>query len=318
VLATFETQDIVLTGLAEQAREYAEGSRAANTVRAYESDLRTFCAWCRDRDLTCLPASAETVSLYAAWCADRYRPATIERRLASIAAAHSTAGYEPPTTHGVVRAVLRGIRRAKGTAQTRKRALLVDDLRKLVAVIEDDRLIGTRDRALLLLGFASALRRSELVGLDRNDVRVENEGVIVTLRKSKTDQEAQGVEVAVLYGSNPSTCPVRALQAWLDESGIVDGPLFRGMDRHGNIRPTRLTERIVAAIVKQYATRAGFDPAEFGGHSLRSGFATSAARAGKSEAAIMRQTRHKSVTVARRYIREGTIWNDHAGANIGL
>jgi integrase len=122
----------------------------------------------------------------------------------------------------------------------------------------------------------------------------------------------------VLYGSNVATCPVRALQAWLGESGIVDGALFRGMDRHGNIRPTRLTERIVSQVVKSCAARAGFDPAEFGGHSLRSGFATSAARAGKSEAAIMRQTRHKSVTVARRYIREGTIWNDHAGSNIGL
>jgi integrase len=317
VLVPFETQEIVLGQLADRAREYAEAARSANTSRAYESDLRAFCSWCKDRELTCLPASPETVSLFATWCADRFKPATIERRLASIAVAHSTAGYESPTSHGVVRAVLRGIRRSKGTAQVRKRALLVDDLRELVLCVAPG-LKGTRDRALLLVGFASALRRSELVGLDAQDVRFEREGVILTIRKSKTDQEQHGAEVAVLYGSDPKTCPVRALQAWLDESGITEGPLFRGMDRHHNIRKTRLTERIVAAIVKHHAERAGFDPALYGGHSLRSGFATSAARAGKSEASIMRQTRHKSVTVARRYIREGTRWDDHAGAGIGL
>lgn len=315
MLVPFETQEAVLVQLADRAREYAEASRSANTTRAYESDLKSFCAWCKERGLTCLPATAETVSLFAAWCAERYKPATIERRLASIAAAHSAAGYEPPTSHGVVKAVLRGIRRAKGTAQARKTALLVDDLRRLVGCVAPG-LKGTRDRALLLLGFASALRRSELVGLDAGDVRFEREGVILTVRKSKTDQEAQGTEVNVMTGSD--LCPVRALNAWLDESGISDGPLFRGMNRHGNLRPTRLTERIVSAIVQHYAALAGFDPTGYGGHSLRSGFATSAARAGKSEASIMRQTRHKSITVARRYIREGTRWDDHAGAGIGL
>lgn len=318
MLVPFETQDIVLDGLADRARMYAEAARSTNTTRAYESDLKSFCSWCRERSLTCLPATAETVSLFAAWCADRYKPATIERRLASIAVAHSTAGYEPPTSHGVVKAVLRGIRRSKGTAQTRKTALLVADLRELVRHIGGHRLIDVRDRALLLVGFASAMRRSELVGLDVRDVQFEREGVILTVRRSKTDQDAHGAEVAVLYGSDPKTCPVRALQAWLDEAGISDGPLLRGMDRHGSVRPTRLTGRMVAAIVQKCAARAGFDPAGFGGHSLRSGFATSAARAGKSEASIMRQTRHKSVTVARRYIRDGTRWEDHAGAGIGL
>lgn len=318
MLVPLETQEAVLANLSDLARQYAENARSRATERAYESDLKSFCSWCRERGLTCLPASAETVSLFAAWCADRYKRATIERRLASISVAHSTAGYENPCAHGVVRAVLRGIRRAKGSAQTRKQALLVPDLRKLVGRIDSSRLIGIRDRALLLIGFASALRRSELVGLDACDVREESEGIILTIRKSKTDQEAHGTEVAVLYGSDPKTCPVRALKAWLEASGITEGPLFRGMDRHGNIRPTRLTERIVAAVVKKLAARAGFDPEAFGGHSLRSGFATSAARAGKSEASIMRQTRHKSLVVARRYIRDGTRWDDHAAAGIGL
>ena len=311
MLVPYETQDSVLAGLSDLAREFAENARSQATARAYEHDLKAFCSWCRDRGLTCLPASAETVSLYAAWCAERYKPATIGRRLASVSVAHSSVGYENPCAHGVVKAVLRGIRRAKGTAQTRKTALPVDDLRKLVATIEDDLLIGVRDRALLLLGFASALRRSELVGLDFGDVRFDDTGVILTIRKSKTDQESHGDEVNVMPGSD--LCPVRALLAWLEASGITEGPLFRGMDRHGNVRATRLTERIVAAIVKQYAARAGFDPAGFGGHSLRSGFATSAA-----EASIMRQTRHKSLTVARRYIREGSRWKDHAASGIGL
>ena len=258
------------------------------------------------------------MSLYAAWCAESFKPASIERKLAAIASAHLSSGYENPCGHGVVKAVLRGIRRSKGVAQSRKRALLVDDLRKLVREAGGHRLIEVRDRALLLVGFASALRRSELVGLDFDDVRFEREGVVLTVRKSKTDQDGAGTEVAVLYGSAPKTCPVRALQAWLEVSGITEGPLFVGMDRHGNLRPTRLTERIVAERIKRYAKLAGFDPTEYGGHSLRSGFATSAARAGKSEAAIMRQTRHKSVTVARRYIREGTRWDNHAGAGIGL
>jgi integrase len=186
----------------------------------------------------------------------------------------------------------------------------------LLAHVDDSRLIGIRDRALLLVGFASALRRSELVGLNVEDLRFESEGVILSVLKSKTDQEQHGTEVSVMTGSD--LCPVRALRAWLVASAITEGPLFRGMDRHGNLRPTRLTERIVSQVVKDSAERAGFDPASFGGHSLRSGFATSAARAGKSEAAIMRQTRHKSVTVARRYIRQGTRWDDHAQAGIGL
>lgn len=319
MLAPFETQEVVLGRLVDSARRYAEAARSKSTVRAYGSDLRQFCGWCKERSLTCLPASAETVSLFAAWCADRYKPATIERRLASIASAHGSAGYESPTGHGVVKAVLRGIRRSKGTAQTRKTALLVDDLRKLLAQVDGDRLIGIRDRALLLVGFASALRRSELVGLDLSDVRLERDGLSLNVRHSKTDQDGEGHEVNVLYGSDPKTCPVRALQAWLDESRISQGPLFRGMDRHGNIRPTRLTERIVGFIVKTYAEAAGLEhPETYGGHSLRSGFATSAARAGKTEAQIMRQTRHKSVTVARRYIREGTKWENHAAAGIGL
>jgi integrase len=170
----------------------------------------------------------------------------------------------------------------------------------------------------MLVGFAGALRRSELVGLDVDDVRFEGEGVVIRLRRSKTNQEGELEEVAVLYGSDPKTCPVRALQAWLATSDLHTGPLFRAVDRLGHIRSGRLTARIVGERLKKIGARAGLDPRSYAAHSLRSGFATSAARANKSEAAIMRQGRWKSVPVARRYIRAGSRWHDHAGAGIGL
>jgi site-specific recombinase XerD len=315
MLATIDTQNTVLAQLSDLAREYAENARADSTVRAYESDLKSFCAWAKEQGRTCLPASAETVSLWLAWASSIYRPASIERKLAAITVAHTSAGYESPTSHAVVKAVLKGIRRAKGVAQTCKSALSVDDLRMMLARVNTARLIGLRDYALLLVGFASALRRSELVGLDVADVRFEPEGIVLAIRKSKTDQEGTGQEVAVLYGSDPKSCPVRALRAWLDASGI-DGPLFRGFDRHDNVRTGRLTQRIVASIVKKYAQLAGLNSSEYAGHSLRSGFATSAARSGKSEASIMRQTRHRSIQVVRKYIRAGTRWDDHAAVGL--
>ncbi|HEY1680234.1 MAG TPA: site-specific integrase [Candidatus Tumulicola sp.] len=305
----------VLDGLADKARAYAEGARADNTRRAYESDLRAFCSWCQTRGLTCLPATAETLSLYIADVGESMKPATLQRRLTAIAVAHKAAGYESPTAHEVVRSVLTGVRRKLGVAQVQKLALAVDDVRAIVDELGDDKPIDVRDRALLLLGFAGALRRSELVALDVADVAFEKQGVVIVLHRSKTNQEGDIERIAVPYGSDYRTCPVRALQAWIEVVG--DGPLFRSIDRHGNLG-NRLSAHSVALVVKARAEQAGLDPALVAGHSLRSGFATSAARAGKSEAAIMRQTRHKSVTVARRYIRQGTMWDDHAGHGIGL
>ncbi len=311
------TQETVLATLADQAREYAEAARAANTTKAYASDLKSFCAWARARGLTCLPASPETVSLYIADLAKVAKPATISRRIAAISAYHQAAGYETPTSHGVVRAVLKGIRRSLGVAQQQKDALSVEQVRRMVAAAPDS-LLGLRDRALVLLGFASAMRRSEIVGLAVEDLRFEREGVVLTLRRSKTNQEGAHETVAVLYGSDPQTCPVRTLQAWLEASAITSGPVFREVHKKsGFIGDRALSDDMVAIIVRRLAKAAGID-GDLAGHSLRAGFATSAARAGKSEAAIMRQTRHKSVTVARRYIRQGTRWEDHAGAGIGL
>jgi len=245
------------------------------------------------------------------------RPSTLRRKLAAIAVMHRAAGHDSPTEHGMVRATLAGIRRERGVAPRPKTALLIGELRAAVATC-GNRCIDVRDRALILVGFAGALRRSELVGLDIEDVAFEREGLVLRLRRSKTNQEGELEEVAVLYGSDPQTCPVRALQAWLASGAIVDGPLFRAVDRAGRIGGGRLTARIVGERVKKLGARSGLDPESYAAHSLRSGFATSAARANKSEAAIMRQGRWKSIPVARRYIRAGSRWHDHAGAGIGL
>jgi len=271
--------------------------------------------WCTQHAVEALPATAHTVALFLADLPGR--PATLRRKLAAIAVMHRSAGYDSPTAHAMVRATLAGICRERGTAPRPKTALLVDELRAALATCSE-RTIDVRDRALVLVGFAGALRRSELVGLDVGDVRFESEGVVLRLRRSKTNQEGELEEVAILYGSDPRTCPVRALQAWLEASAIVGGALFRAVDRAGRIGRGRLTARIVGERVKKIGARSGLDPQLFAAHSLRSGFATSAARANKSEAAIMRQGRWKSIPVARRYIRAGSRWHDHAGAGIGL
>jgi site-specific recombinase XerD len=178
--------------------------------------------------------------------------------------------------------------------------------------------LGLRDSALLLLGFAGALRRSELVGLDVEDLGFEQAGVVLTLHRSKTDQEGQGQVIAVPYGRHEATCPVLAVRIWLDASGITAGPVFRAVDRHGNVANGRLSDRAVATIVKRSAEAAGLNPADYAGHSLRSGMATAAARAGASERSIMNQTRHRSVAMVRRYIHRGQMFADNAAGQVGL
>jgi integrase len=182
----------------------------------------------------------------------------------------------------------------------------------------DAGLIGARDRALVLLGFAGAFRRSELVGLDVADCTFGKDGLTVTLRRSKTDQEGQGRKIGIPYGSNPETCPVRNIQAWLEVAGINSGSLFRSITRHGRVRPGRLSGIDVARVVKKLAERAGLDPAKYAGHSLRAGHATSAAIAGASERSIMIQTGHRSVQMVRRYIRDGSLFRENSAGKLGL
>ena len=306
-----------LGAVAEQAKDYARGAKAPNTWRAYQADWRDFEGWCAAHGLASLPAAPETVALYLTALAERCKVSTLQRRIAAISQVHQAAQLEPPTRALAVRTVMAGIRRAKGTAQQGKAAAVTATIRAMVDTLPAS-LLGTRDRALLLVGFAAALRRSELVSLDVGDVAVAREGLVVTLRRSKTDQEGQGRQIGIPAGQNAATCPVKALRAWLRAAGIESGPIFRPINRHGQLAPARLSDKAVALVVKRCAQAAGFDPADFGGHSLRAGLATSAAAAGVSERAIMNQTGHRSVTVARRYIRAGSLFRENAAGAVGL
>jgi site-specific recombinase XerD len=303
--------------IAEQAQDYISQSKAANTVRAYRADWQHFCDWCGTHSQQAIPASPETVALYLSDLAGQgMKASTLQRRISSISQAHQMAGHETPTHEKAVRSVMAGIRRVHGTAQKGKAPTLTDDIRTMVDTLPDS-LLGIRDRALLLVGFAGAFRRSELVGLDVADVEFKREGLVVTLERSKTDQEGAGRKIGIPYGSNPATCPVRALQAWLEASATTEGALFRTMNRHGHVKD-RLSGQGVAIVVKRCAEAAGLNPDDYAGHSLRSGLATSAAAAGVSERAIMNQTGHKSVNMVRRYIREGSLFRENAAAGVGL
>jgi site-specific recombinase XerD len=301
----------------ELAREFARQSKAENTLRGYRADWGNFCHWCESRNLCPLPGSPDSVAGYIAECAQRLKVGSIQRRLNAIAEAHKTMECESPTHSTTVRNTMKGIRRSLGTASRQKAAVLTDDIRGMIEV-SDTGLIGARDRAIILLGFAGAFRRSELVALDVEDCAFGRDGLTVTLRRSKTDQEGQGRKLGIPYGSNPETCPVRVVQAWLEQSGITAGALFRSITRHGSIQDKRLSGVDVARIVKKLATRAGLDATRYAGHSLRAGHATSAAIAGASERSIMAQTGHRSVQMVRRYIRDGSLFRENSAGKLGL
>lgn len=305
------------TTVAEAEAYYAQ-ARSAATLRAYRADWRAFATWCAAHQLAALPAAPETIALYITEQARRAKVSTITRHLASISQAHKEQRHESPTRAAVVQNVLKGIRRAKGTAPAQKAAAEIATIRAMVATL-DTTLQGIRDRAVLLVGFAGAFRRSELAGLSVADVEFTNDGVVITLPRSKTDQEGEGMLKGIPYGSTPATCPVRALRAWLDAGGITAGPLFRSVWKGGRrLRPTALNDRAIAEVVKRAAAAAGYDPARFSGHSLRAGLATTAGAMGVDERTIMEQTGHKTTTMVRRYIRRGALFRNNAAAKVGL
>ena len=297
---------------------YAGAARAPATVRAYRADMRTWEAWCAERSVSALPADPAAVAAYLAWLADAGRKvSTIERALVAISQAHRTRGLVSPRAHEAVRSVLKGIRRRVGTAPRQKAALSTEHLRAMVSTLPPG-CRGSRDRALLVLGFAGAFRRAELVALDVNDLAFGTEGLVVLVRRSKTDQEAEGRSVGIPYGGRPETCPVRTTRAWLDAAHITEGAVFRRVIGRGRVADARLSGRAVACLVQRVGGAAGLDPATLAGHSLRAGLATAAARAGKGERAIMAQTGHRSVTMVRRYIRCADLFSDNAAGGIGL
>ena len=318
----FDPQGRELTGLrqlADQARQFIEGAKAENTRRAYRSDWRHFETWCRLQGLESMPATPDTVTLYLTALALDHKPASLTRKLTSITKAHQAAGFASPATmqHAVVSETMKGIRRVLGAAQPGKEPLLTADLLAMLEAL-DGGLLGVRDRALLLVGFAGGFRRSELANLDAGDVTETADGLVIQIRRSKTDPEAKGAPVALPYGSAPATCPVRSYRAWIAGARITAGPVFRAVDRHGRVAPGRLDPGSIARVVKRAAAAAGLDPTLYAGHSLRAGFATQAFLNGAAEVSIMRQTRHKSLNTLRKYIRDRSLFRDNPAAKLGL
>jgi site-specific recombinase XerD len=294
-----------LTELIDAAQEYAAHTQAENTSRAYASDRKQFEAWCDRYGLNALPAPVSVVTLYVTSLAKRgLTVSTIRRRTAAIAHAHRQAGHLPPTSDPAFVTVLEGISRVHGSAPHKKTALLRDPLVEMIGRIDTGTTVGLRDRALLLVGFALGLRRSELVAIRVEDLSPSPDGLTIRLQRSKTDQQARGKDLLLVYAETPRPCPVRALRAWLDSAGIAEGPVFRRVTRTGAVS-NPLSAPSVALVIKRRAKAAGLSAAEFAGHSLRSGYATQAARDGHRPTQIADVTRHKDERVLAGYIRAG-------------
>jgi site-specific recombinase XerD len=297
----------------DAAHDFALAEKSAATRHAYRSDFALFTAWCRTRNAEPMPASPETVAAFlAAQATAGARASTISRKAAAIRYAHRLAGHALPTDTEAVKIVMRGIRRIIGTAPDQEAAATTDRIADMIAGIPADTLAGKRDGALLLLGFAGAFRRSELVALTVTDLIVVEGGLRVSIRHSKTDQESAGQEIAIPTGGKLR--PVEALRTWLDAAGIIEGPVFRPIAKGGRLLRGALTAQSVALVIKVHAKRAGLDPAEYAGHSLRAGFLTTAAEHGANVVKMMEVSRHRSVDTLRGYVRRADLFRDHAGA----
>lgn len=297
------------------ANDYARAEKSAATRRAYESDIRHFGLWAQERGLAIVPAEPETVAAYLASEAQRgTKVSTIGRRCAAIKWFHGlNRKYQNPTADERVKAVMRGIRRTHGVAPKRVTPATADRVIAL-APHPNGGLTDLRDRALLLLGFAGAFRRSELVALDVADLEAVPEGLRVTIHRAKTDQEGRGSVIAIVRGE--VACPVEAVRAWLQAAQISEGAIFRPVRRGGHVQADRLTDRSVANIIKAHAERVGLDPNLFSGHSLRAGFLTSAAKRGASLFKMMATSRQRSVDTLTAYVRDQELFKDHAGAGL--
>lgn len=304
----------VLDDLARRAAGYARQTSSESTRVAYAKDWKNFENWCRAMNLDPLPATPATIGVYLTALAGRLAVATLTRRLAAISTMHRLSGHALDTRSSAIHDLMRGVRREHGARQ-RRVAPATTALVVAMAGSCDDTLLGLRDRALLLIGFASAMRRSELVALDVADVELVAEGLRITIRRSKTDQDGAGEVVGIVRTGTP-TCPVKALQRWLETAQIEGGRVFRAVNRHGRIGEM-LTGQSVALVIKKRAKMIGLVEADFAGHSLRAGLATAAATNGVDERTIMRQTRHVGVTV-RRYIRDGEMFVGNASGRVGL
>ncbi len=295
-------------------RAFQQAEKAESTVRAYTGDAIAFDAWCRAARRQVMPASPETVAEFLVAEAQRgAKASTIGRRLAAIRYAHKLAGEADPTESAQVKTTMRGIRRSLGVAAGRKAPATVEIVAAMLTHAPKT-LTGQRDCAILALGFAGAFRRAELAALNVEDLVEVADGFRVLIRRSKTDQERQGHEIAIPHGRHLK--PVATVTAWLAASGITSGPLFRPISRSGRIRgEARLTDRSIAEVVKRYAAEVGLKADDFSGHSLRAGFVTSAAERDVELTRIMEVTRHRDVRTVTGYVRRANLFKGHAGAS---
>lgn len=300
-----------------EARRYAKKSRSDQTWRAYRSDWALFETWCVIVALPPLPAKPETVAMFiASQASDGLSPSTLNRRLAAIRLVHLGAGHPSPHNTIQVTEVMRGIRRDWGKPPAKKAPAVDEDIKKMVGLIEPGTAKGLRDRAILLFGFAGAFRRSELVALNTWNLEERDEGLKVTIEQSKTDQEGLGQVIAILRKSDSPYCPVQALQDWLTVARIEKGALFHRMYRSDKVGSSRLSAQSVAMIIKDCAHNAGLDSSTYSGHSLRSGFLTSAARNRASIFKMADQSRHRSLDMLRQYVKDEELFEDNAGKSL--
>ncbi|MBE0645584.1 MAG: site-specific integrase [Bacteroidetes bacterium] len=306
--------------LFEAARDFAREAIPENTRRAYRADWEHFVTWCAAADRNALPATTETVVLYVSSLAASHRIATIRRKVAAISTAHQLAGQETPTRHASLRICLRGITRlqaAEGKSRRYAQPLLTDDILAMIRHTGDS-LLGQRDAALILVGFAGAFRRSELVDLSVEDITWSKEGALLRLRRSKTDQTGEAPEKAIFRGSNTARCPVRKLRGYLEYAGIESGPVFRRIRKGGLLTAERLTAQSVSLVLRQYAEKAGIEVERVSGHSLRAGFVTQALISGASYPEIQRQTGHRAISTVTGYDRGRSRFSGNAAQNLGL
>ena len=311
-----------LKALQEETLINLKNSKANNTIRAYRSDFQDFSLFCVQNGFKSLPSEPKIVSLYLTQLSSKdIKISTIKRRLVSIGVIHKIKGHYLDTKHPLIIENLMGIKRRKGSNQKGKKPLLINNLKKIINVIDNqdrDNIKIFRDRTIILIGFAGGFRRNEIVSLDYEDLDFVKEGLKISIKRSKTDQFGEGLVKGLPYFDNSEYCPVVSTKNWIEISKIKSGPLFRRFRKGSNLSEHRLTDQTVALLVKKYLNLAGIESKNYSGHSLRSGFATSAAEAGAEERTIMAMTGHKSTEMVRRYIKEANLFKNNALNKINL
>ncbi len=310
-----------LKSLHEATLNNLKSSKASNTLRAYKSDFKDFEIFCAKHGFKSLPSDPKIVSLYITDLSKNSKISTLRRRLVSISMVHKLKGHYLDTKHPIIVENLMGIRRVKGSIQKGKKPLLINHLKSIINVINDQdigEIKKLRDKSLILVGFGGGFRRSELISIDYDDLEFVKEGLKINIRKSKTDQFGEGMIKGLPYFANETYCPVTNLKKWLEVSKIKSGPIFRRFSKGLSLTSKRLTDQSVVLLIKEYLNLAGIDNKNFSGHSLRSGFATVAAESGADERSIMAMTGHKTTEMVRRYIKEANLFKNNALNKINI